>query len=78
MIFDTSQQRLRLCVTPEFTRFAWLCRQLYDDILVPRTIHLTVLYRAVSKGVPHKSYLVTFGSVPTNVCSFCGSGVDTL
>lgn len=151
-IFDEVQQRLRLRVAHEFHRFARLCRHLYNDILVHRTIQLipclwphilhppvstvsagamsplityvskttawttfspaifrshcqkvirieqnfhpstvkllwstpmhpaarTVLYRAVSKCVPHKSYLATFGSVTNNICSFCGAGVDSL
>ena len=152
MIYDSTQQRLRLRVAHEFTAFPRLCRTLFENILVHQTVKLkpcvwthilnppplvqadwsqhqiiqqiaqldawssfssidfrksrqesvrkgpkfsnkvvkllwstamhpsarTVLYRAVSKCIPHKSYLVTFGAVSNNVCSFCGSGVDTL
>jgi hypothetical protein len=152
MIYDSTQQRLRLRVAHEFTAFPRLCRTLFENILVHQTVKLkpcvwthilnppplvqtdwsqhqiisqiaqldawssfssiefrksqqesvrkgpkfsnkvvkllwttamhpsarTVLYRAVSKCIPHKSYLVTFGAVSDNVCAFCGYGVDTL
>jgi hypothetical protein len=38
----------------------------------------TVLYRALSKCIPHKSYLHTIGSVDNTICSFCYQGIDTL
>ncbi|KAI8646676.1 hypothetical protein BD408DRAFT_428379 [Parasitella parasitica] len=38
----------------------------------------TVLYRALSKCIPHKSYLCKLGSVQNSLCSFCAQGIDTL
>ncbi|CEP15119.1 hypothetical protein [Parasitella parasitica] len=152
LIFDDSQQRLRLRVRHEYTRYPRLCQTLYVDIMQSRTIELqpcvwphileapnsqevdwsnhemlgqmrrlttwssfssitfrkdrqahikktqqfpnhtvkllwsspmepkarTVLYRSVSRCIPHKSFLIKFGSVETDICSFCGTGVDTL
>ncbi|KAI9352413.1 hypothetical protein BD770DRAFT_460659, partial [Pilaira anomala] len=39
-IFDTSQERLRLRVPGEYTRYLRLCHQLYTDILQTRTVRL--------------------------------------
>ncbi|GAN03890.1 hypothetical protein MAM1_0050c03346 [Mucor ambiguus] len=38
----------------------------------------TVLYRVLSKCIPHKSYLRTIGSVENAICPFCSQGIDTL
>ncbi|KAK4511167.1 uncharacterized protein ATC70_012380 [Mucor velutinosus] len=38
----------------------------------------TVLYRALSKCIPHKSYLYTIGTVENSICPFCALGIDTL
>ncbi|KAK4515183.1 Glycerophosphocholine phosphodiesterase [Mucor velutinosus] len=38
----------------------------------------TVLYRALSRCIPHKTYLRTIGSVETPICPFCAQGIDTL
>ncbi|KAK4519880.1 uncharacterized protein ATC70_010124 [Mucor velutinosus] len=38
----------------------------------------TVLYRALSRCIPHKTYLCTIGSVENSICSFCAQGIDIL
>ncbi|KAK4520700.1 uncharacterized protein ATC70_006578 [Mucor velutinosus] len=38
----------------------------------------TVLYRALSRCIPHKSYLRTIGSVENSICPFCAQSTDTL
>lgn len=40
MVYDPGQQRLRLKITGEYTRYPRLCRKLFQDILDKRTIRL--------------------------------------
>ncbi|KAK4520637.1 uncharacterized protein ATC70_006515 [Mucor velutinosus] len=152
LIFDSQQQRLRLRVASEYSRYSLLCASLYQEILMLKTVKLvpgvwpdilqppststldwtsfdffgklgtkdlwtqyhpvtfrqqqqqlvpsdhrfnnsmvktlwsapahpaarTVLYRALSKCIPHKSYLYTIGTVENSICPFCALGIDTL
>lgn len=72
----TYRQQQQTLITSEHSFSNSMVKTLWSSPAHP--IARTVLFRALSKCIPHKTYLRTIGSAANSVCPFCAHGIDTL
>ncbi|CEP07325.1 hypothetical protein [Parasitella parasitica] len=72
----TYRQEQQAMIQSEHTFSNPMVRTLWSSAAHPSA--RSVFFRALSRCLPHKSYLRTIGIVPDTICPFCANGSDTL